>query len=368
MKLKTRLLLMLLATSLIPLLVFSGVSVASFVSNSKKNTYQLSEIKLEFVKAEISGMLDKYFNTLHIIANQPAIRNFDLENAKKILIDAAKVNPELIIALDDSTGQQVVKSNDDALTHIADREFFKQSMRGTEEYVSDMLVAKATGKLIVICSVPVRHMNNSIVGVLQANIQLDQLSEFVTELSEGSTDVYVLSRQGTVLAHPNMEYVQNQEDFNSLEFIQAGLAGQNATLKTANIEGEEVIVSHALNQQAGWLIVVETPVAMAMSSSYKLLNVCVAMLIAAAIIVGLLGFYFSRRFTKPLVDVSSIIKTIADGDLKDFEVKVNTKDEIGELYHSLKTMTENLRGLVSNIQSVASNLASHSLQLSSTTE
>ena len=368
MKLRTRLLLMLLSTSLIPLLIFSGVSGSAFVSTSRQSIYQLNKDKLEVAKAEINGMLEKNFNTLHIIANQPAVRNFDIENTKDVLLGAKKANPDIIISLADAQGQQVVRSDDDALINIGDRGFFKQAMSGIEECVSDILVAKDTGNLIVVIATPVRDMNNNIVGALQASIGLSQVSEFVTELSEGSTDVYVLSRQGTVLAHPNMEYVQNQEDFNSLEFIQAGLAGQNATLKTANIEGEEVIVSHALNQQAGWLIAVETPVAMAMSSSYKLLNVCVAMLIAAAIIVGLLGFYFSRRFTKPLVDVSSIIKTIADGDLKDFEVKVNTKDEIGELYHSLKTMTENLRGLVSNIQSVASNLASHSLQLSSTTE
>lgn len=217
MKLRTRLFSMLLTTSLIPLLIFSAVSVSTFISNSKQTTYQLSQDKLEIVKSEINGMLEKNFNTLHILANQPAIRNFDLVNAKKILVDAAKVNPDLIIALDNTKGQQVVKSNNDALTNIVEREFFKQAMSGTEEYVSDILVAKATGKLIVVIATPVRDMNNNIVGVLQANIQLDQVSDFVTELSKDGSNVYVLSRQGTVLAHPNVEYVQKQEDFSSLE-------------------------------------------------------------------------------------------------------------------------------------------------------
>lgn len=359
---------MLLTTSLIPLLIFSVVSVYSFVSNSRETTYQLSEDKLEIVKAEINGMLEKNFNTLHTIASQPAIRNFDLDNAKKILVDAAEVNPDLIIALDDTEGQQVVKSNDDALTHIAERDFFQQAMSGTKEYVSDIIVAKATGKLIVVISTPVRDMNDNIVGVLQANIQLAQLSDFVTELSEGESNVYVLSRQRTVLAHPNVDYVQNQEDFSSLEFVQEAITGQATTLRTKSIQGKKVIVSHSLNELAGWLIVVETPVLVAMASAYKLLNVSIAMFITATIIVGLLGLYFSKRFTKPLIDLSSIIKTIASGDLKDFKAEVNSKDEIGQLYHSLKTMTQNLRGLVENIQTVSSTLASHSSQLSSTTD
>jgi len=368
LKLRTRLFSMLLITSLIPLLIYSVVSVYSFVLNSEKSTYQLSQDKLEIAEAEISSTIEKNFNTIHMVANQPAIRNFDLDNAKNILVDAAKVDPALTIALDNAEGQQVVKSNDDAFTNVTDREFYIQAMSGTEEYVSDILVSKVTGKMLVVISTPVRDMNDNIIGGLQASIELAHISDFVTELSVDGSNVYVLSRQGTVLAHPNLEYVQNQEDFSSLEFVQTGLTGQNSTLQTTNIQGEEVIVSHTLNELTGWLIAVETPVSVAMSSAYKLLKTSIALVVGAAIVVGLLGLYFSKSFTKPLVKLSDIIKTIASGDLKDFEMKIKSKDEVGQLYHNLKTMTQDLRGLVGNIQTAASMLASNSLQLSSTTE
>ena len=97
--------------------------------------YQISENKLEIVKSEINGLLEKNFNTLHIIANQPAIRNFDLDSAKKILEDAAKVNPGIAIALDNTEGQQVVKSNDDALTSVNERDFYQQAISGNEKHV-----------------------------------------------------------------------------------------------------------------------------------------------------------------------------------------------------------------------------------------
>ena len=368
MKLRTRLFAMLLTTSLIPLLIFSAVSVSSFVVNSRKNIYQLNQDKLDIVKAEIDGMLEKNFNTLHMVANQPAIRNFDLANAKNILVGAVKVNPDLVIALDNGEGQQVVKSNDDAFTNVTEREFYQKAMGGTEEYISDILVSKVTGKMNVVISTPVRDMNNNIVGVLQASTELTKVSDFVTKLSDGNSTVYVLSRQGTVLAHPNMDYVQNQEDFSSLEFVQASSAEQSKTLETKNIQGEKVMVSYSRNEMAGWLIAVETPVSAAMASAYKLLDTSIILFIIAAIIVGLLGLYFSRQFTKPLIDLTSIIKTIAEGNLKDFDVKNKSKDEIGQLYDSLKTMNQNLRGLVGNIQRVSSTLASHSLQLTSTTE
>jgi len=287
---------------------------------------------------------------------------------KSILADAAKVNPDLTLALDNLQGDQLVKSNDDALTSVSERDFFQQAASGTEEYVSDIILAKSTGKLIVVIATPVRDMNNNIIGVLQANMQLEQVSEFVTKLSEGNSNVYVLSRLGVVLAHPNLDYVQNQEDFSSLDFVQKGLAGQDETIEAINYSGEEVIVSYAFNELAGWLIVVETPVKAAMASAYKLLNLAIVLFIAAVAIVGVLGLFFSKRFTKPLVDLSSIVETIAGGDLKDFNTNINTKDEIGQLFSSLKTMLNNLRGLIGNIQAVSDNLATQSFQLSSTTE
>jgi len=170
---------------------------------------------------------------------------------KSILVDAAKVNPDLMFTLDNAEGEQLVKSNDEGLVNVAQREFFKQAMSGNEAYVSDVIVTLTTNELIVVIATPVRDMNNNIIGVLQANVYLDQLSKFVTELSEGGSNVYILSRQGTVLAHPDIEYVQNQEDFSALEFVQSGLTGENTTLKTANIQGEKVIVSHYLDELSG---------------------------------------------------------------------------------------------------------------------
>lgn len=154
MKLRTRLFSMLLITSFIPLLIFSAVSISSFVADSQKNTYQLNRDKLEIAKAEIEGMLDKHFTTLHTIAKQPAIRNFDLEKVKGILVDAAAVNPDLMLTFDNAEGEQLVKSNDEGLVNVAQREFFQQAMNGNEAYVSDVIVTLTTNELIVVIATP----------------------------------------------------------------------------------------------------------------------------------------------------------------------------------------------------------------------
>jgi len=312
-------------------------------------------------------MLDKHFTTLLTIANQSAVRNFELDEVKSILVDAARVNPDLLQCLDNNQGDQLVKSNDDSLTNVSERDFFQKAIKGTEKYVSDVILAKTTGKLMVVISTPVRDINANIVGVLQANIQLGQLSDYVAELSQDGSNVYILSRQKTVLAHPNEEYVQNQEDFSSLKFV-SEYTGENTTLQTKNINGENVIVSYCSNDLAGWLIVVERPVKTAMSSVYKLLNVYLVMFVAVIIVIVVSSQLFSKLFAKPFVTLSSVMRTIADGELKNFDIEIKSNDEIGQVYQSFKVMNQNLRSLVGNIQLTAGSLASQSLQLSSATD
>ncbi|NLC18593.1 MAG: HAMP domain-containing protein, partial [Clostridiales bacterium] len=180
-------------------------------------------------------------------------------------------------------------------------------------------------------------------------------------------NVYILSRQKTVLAHPNEEYVQNQEDFSSLNFA-SEYTGENTTLQTKNINGENVIVSYCSNDLAGWLIAVERPVKTAMSSIYRLLNIYMVMFAVVIIVIVVASQYFSKLIAKPFITLSTVMRTIADGELKDYDIKIKSNDEIGQVYQSFKVMNQNLRSLVGNIQLTAGSLASQSLQLSSATD
>jgi hypothetical protein len=55
MKLRTRLLSAFLVISLIPLLIFSAVSISSFFLKLQDDTYKLNEGKLEIAEAKLTG-------------------------------------------------------------------------------------------------------------------------------------------------------------------------------------------------------------------------------------------------------------------------------------------------------------------------
>ena len=91
------------------------------------------------------------------------------------------------------------------------------------------------------------------------------------------------------------------------------------------------------------------------------------LVVAGALIAVGLGLFVTRRITAPLGEAVSMATAIGAGDLT-IEIRVNSKDETGQLMAALKKMTENLRAIISKMADTSNQVASASNQLHSTSE
>jgi methyl-accepting chemotaxis protein len=93
-------------------------------------------------------------------------------------------------------------------------------------------------------------------------------------------------------------------------------------------------------------------------------SITMVILVVVGIIFSIgLGLVISNMIKKPLYVMVDAANKIADGDL-DINVKVNTKDEIGQLGQAFRKMTENLNNVMSNINSASDQVAAGSSQVS----
>ena len=72
--------------------------------------------------------------------------------------------------------------------------------------------------------------------------------------------------------------------------------------------------------------------------------------IAVVILSAVVALYFSRRFTKPVLELSEISKRMAELDF-DAKYKGQTKDEIGLLGDSMNSLSETLENTISELKS-----------------
>jgi len=78
--------------------------------------------------------------------------------------------------------------------------------------------------------------------------------------------------------------------------------------------------------------------------------------------VAILAWYISRKISTPIIELSSVVKEIAKGDLRN-QLEIHSSDEIGELGDSVNLMTSDLRILIQQLALSAEKLAAASEQL-----
>jgi methyl-accepting chemotaxis protein len=97
--------------------------------------------------------------------------------------------------------------------------------------------------------------------------------------------------------------------------------------------------------------------------TYAQTRMLVIALLTGAIAIGVvLAWLITSSITKPVNDAVSLAEKVAAGDLTG-EVRIDSKDEIGQLLNALKTMNGNLSGIVGQVRQGSEAVASASTQI-----
>jgi methyl-accepting chemotaxis protein len=115
--------------------------------------------------------------------------------------------------------------------------------------------------------------------------------------------------------------------------------------------------------------------AIAANASYKNARLLTLLITAAALVMGIASAWFvTRTITGPLKEAVTVARRVSDGDLT-AQIRVNSRDEVGQLMQALKDMNDSLVKIVGQVRngtdtiaSASSQIATGNLDLSSRTE
>jgi len=103
---------------------------------------------------------------------------------------------------------------DEAATNLGDRSYVKQAFTG-KNAVSDPLISRATGKLVVMLASPVFKDDTRDAPVLGVVVARKDVPTFLSGLVKLQTDYktgygFLVNGEGTIIAHPDAELVNRQ--------------------------------------------------------------------------------------------------------------------------------------------------------------
>ncbi|HIP83703.1 MAG TPA: HAMP domain-containing protein [Desulfocapsa sulfexigens] len=205
-----------------------------------------------------------------------------------------------------------------------------------------------------------RDQRQLLKGVVTADISLRWVQKLIKSLSNRDDGyVFMLSRYGTFIAHPNESLVMNEtiftaaEDLNLPQLRDIGrrmVAGESGVLEINDlpiIDDGFVYFSPLPDQH--WSVGV--------IFSKKELLADVSSLNSKVAIFGIIGFLalamlitgLAHRITHPLRRLTASANDMASGNLDAILPKAVSQDEVGELTNSFQIMRDNINSYIANL-------------------
>ncbi len=204
-------------------------------------------------------------------------------------------------------------------------------------------------------------------GVVGVDVSLNYLAEVMSKIRVGENGyAFLFDKKGVLLTNPNPEKVfkkYNEVGYDVYEQIAQNDKGY--VMFTEN--GEKKYLFYHTSPVLGWKIcsvIPETEITAATASIAKSTVVAVLITIFLAIFVAI---YVVRHITRPINQLVTFSNQMAAGDLTN-SIKAQGNDEIGQLQRAFSNMTQDLREIVHRIQDSAQQVAASSEELTAGAE
>ncbi|BBE30846.1 methyl-accepting chemotaxis protein [Tepiditoga spiralis] len=237
--------------------------------------------------------------------------------------------------------------------------------------VTDPYADASTGEVTMTIAKTVLK-NGKLIGVFGLDLKMNEFVKLMKpDLPYKTAYSFVLNGKGITLFHVDPEK------------LGVDISNDDLFKKAVNEEGKieytydkvKKLAYYKKDKDTGWIFYTVVDQKEVLASPMKHFYTSLIISIIIIVLVLIFGIYFANKFMSvPLKKLSEKIVEFGKGNLL-VEFKANSKDEIGDMAHSLHDMSNNLRGIIKNIDEAgnkndiaASDLSGVSEELSATAE
>ena len=370
------------AVSILTIVYIAAIYFAS-VSLLDNTEYFLKEL----VKSS-SKVLDErsqaLFGKLEAFSNLPLIQDDTVSYQEKIELFKNEIQMQkqrgwMSFGISGLDG--MLYRTDNTIEKVTGEEWFQAARKG-KYVITEPALSSVERKYLFIVAIPVRDLQGKIVGVINATILGDALSNLISDIIVGETGTaYLVSASGTVLGNRRPEILYKSmyseiigSDTNAYaQFLKQALTSHKSSVNVSEIKGVKYISAVASMRYADWTLLLTAPVSEFMAENVtNLIKTFVIIALCQLIIAIALGVLIARNITRPINHVIDALKNIAqgEGDLT-IELPASGKDETSVLSSYFNQTILKLKNSIQKVgadsremKSVGSDLESNMMSVS----
>ncbi|MFW5790307.1 MAG: methyl-accepting chemotaxis protein [Bacillota bacterium] len=297
--------------------------------------------------------------SLDSMDNDTLLRLYWLENQKNFetyIENNDHVNTSFVAGLNNN--YKAYNNGETVEGEFTESEYYQEVLENQKLVISNPITSIINDNQVITIMEPLIY-NDKVLAVIGVEMNVDYFNQYLSNMQIAeSGHGLILNDNGFVVAHPDQNYIGNQEYIEEYQgfpqIAERMLAGESAT-ESLEIDDQEHQISYAPVDLTGWSagIVVESSAVTAPLDAVR--NSSFGILLFALLIGLIVAYIVSNRISKPILEASRVSKGISEGNLNiDIDAKyLEREDEIGTLIKSTKQMMDNLKAMVSQIISVS---------------
>ena len=214
--LSPKIIIVMLLISLMPLTLYWSVTFRESSRLIRTDTELLMAQTVQGLGGQVDEWIDKNILILRTAARLNDMASMDRVKQEHILKAINQEYPWMYLVFTvGANGMNIARNDDKPLTDYSDRDYYKDVMQG-KDLSWQVLIGKTSKKPAVVLAVPIKAADNSIIGVMAAAMNIDDISKTVAAWKKGKTGfAFLVDEKGKVVSHQIPEYVLEQKDLNS---------------------------------------------------------------------------------------------------------------------------------------------------------
>ncbi len=341
-------------------LLFIGVLIVLVVGGFwVYSTYETMKTDIRQSNLQDARMVSRYvdvFTNNIVIAERvtagdrdtiEAIRQNDRELLTVIGDNMASTIPDLDVAVIlDKNANVLYHSKGASTTRFVTSGWFDKAKKQPGTFVTGLYYSESLKNYVFSVAVPVTE-GDSVVGYIVSSVDPRRLDQEIQQRqADLNGNIIVVDSRGIVISHDNRTSIEKNTDLTYSLPVQNVINGMGGVVETSQTyDGQYRIVGYSPVPLSGWGVLVTTPMSVVYSQIFQRIAAILALLSGISLLIIAVSFFVSRYLTGPIIELSDTMRRISAGDFRE-RVRVERKDEIGDLSRTFNSMMDNLERTV----------------------
>jgi len=255
------------------------------------------------------------------------------------------------------------------------RDWYTEAKKANKIIVTSPYLDATTKKMIISVAKPIM-VNNSLAGVVSADIYVDFLTTLTEEVKAGNNSyAFLMDAANNFVVHPADQLKPTEEKLINISDSFGGrlvsilkMTSESDIQPIDDYDGKKKFFAVSKINSSGWTFGLSVPTVVfrkQMDALYQGFAVIFVIITGMSI---LLSIFISNKALAPILSLNKKICVLSEGNLAEDFSKHTSKTEIGKLYDSMCVLCSNVKQVINEIFTTSEDLIKTSQIMESASE